>query len=128
MDKILRRGIANNKDKILSGTDILRFLENDKAAGVLLMCRQLNMSICGLYQCAPDDPADSSSAFVMAFDDGIIRKKEKKKLADMMEFRRECSFMLNVELPSDRTVYDWYELTMRIMSRCYGIKINDKPR
>lgn len=125
-ETVLQRGMANNIDRTLSGPAIFRVMSRDRAAGIILLCNQLNLQICGVYECNPDDPVASAYAFVKACGDGTIKRKERAVLDELMECRRQCSYLLDVELPSVKRTDEWYETTMKVISRCYDIIVADK--
>lgn len=126
-ETVLQRGMANNIDRILSGPAIFRVMSRDRAAGIILLCNQLNLQICGVYECDPDDSVASAYAFVKACGDGTIKRKERAVLDELMECRRQCSYLLDVELPSVKRTDEWYETAMKVFSRCYDIRVADKP-
>ena len=126
-ETVLQRGMANNIGEMISGPAIFRVMSRDRAAGIILLCNQLNLQICGVYECDPDDPVASAYAFVKACGDGTIRKKERAVLDELMECRRQCSYLLDVELPSVKRTDMWYETAMKVISRCYDIRVADKP-
>ena len=103
-------------------------IEEDAVSGVLLLCRQAMVAICGAYDCDLDDPASVSSAILLATEDGTLKKKQRKALSDMLEYGRLCSYRIDVEAPSVQTLDGWFENTMEVISNCYKITVGDTPK
>ena len=126
LDVIFRRALANNIDWIMPAPDIRIMMDKDKASGIVLLCKQITMAVCGAFDQDSDDPFSCSSAFIKAKKYGILTKKQFATVDEMMDARRRCSYRIDVDLPSDETMEKWFETTLKIISRCYRIKISGK--
>jgi len=118
-EKILKRVTVNKNSDILTGPEISRCIEDDPIAGVLLMCRQVETSLCGLYELDPDSPMEASNAMLMAVSDGVLKKSQIKTMNEMMRFRKVCSERLDAEAPSEAELSGWYDTTLRTIAACY---------